>query len=116
MVVEKKGSKNGSFFDNHFKVIVRLADNRLGGSSNLKSEVKNLQREVNVMAYPETNFCRQEEMSICTAGCQKQQIDCSYYEKSQHANRCMYFIFDEYCDSLKAQMSSAAVVVTSSRY
>ena len=53
-------------------------------------------------------------MSICTADCQKQQTDCSFYEKSQHANRCMYFIFDEYCDSLKAQMNSAAVVATSS--
>jgi len=77
--------------------------------------VKNLQHEVNVMARPETNFCKQEEMSVCTADCQKQQLDCSYYEKSQHANRCMYFIFDEYCDSLKAQMNSAAGVI-SSRY
>ena len=67
------------------------------------------------MAHPETNFCKQEQMSICTAGGQKQQTDCSFYEKSQHANRCMYFMFDEYCDSLKAQISSAAVV-TSSRY
>jgi len=87
----------------------------MGLNSDIELEVKNLQREVNVMAHPETNFCKQEEMSICTAGCQKQQIDCSFYEKSQHANRCMYFIFDEYCDSLKAQMNSAAVVI-SSRY
>ena len=68
-----------------------------------------------MMAHPENNFCKQEEMSVCTAACQKQQLDCSYYEKSQHANRCMYFIFDEYCDSLKAQMNSAAGVI-SSRY
>jgi len=77
--------------------------------------VKNLQCEVNVMAHPETNFCKQEEMSICTACGRKQQIDCGFYEKSQHANRCMYFIFDEYCDSLKAQMNSTVVVI-SSRY
>ena len=77
--------------------------------------MKNLQCEVNVMAHLETNFCKQEQMSICTADCQKQQIDCSFYEKSQHANRCMYFIFDEYCDSLNAQMNST-VVATSSRY
>jgi RNA-binding protein YlmH len=68
---------------------------------------------VKAMAHPVTNFCKQEEMSICTADCQKQQADCSFYEKSQHANRCMYFIFDEYCDSLKAQMNSAAMVATS---
>ena len=77
--------------------------------------MKNLLREVNVMAHPVTNFCRQEEMSVCTADCQKQQTDCSFYEKSQHANRCMYFIFDEYCDSLQAQMNSVTVIA-SSRY
>lgn len=58
------------------------------------------------MSHSEINFCKQEEMSICTAGDCKQQVDCSFYEKSQHANRCMYFIFEEYCDSLKAQMNA----------
>ena len=45
-------------------------------------------------------------MSICTADNQKQQIGCSYYEKSQFAERCMYYIFEEYCDSLTAQMDA----------
>jgi hypothetical protein len=45
-------------------------------------------------------------MSICTAENQKQQCGCSYYEKSQFAERCMYFIFEEYCDSLTAQMDA----------
>jgi hypothetical protein len=45
-------------------------------------------------------------MSICTADDQKQQAGCSYYEKSQFAERCMYFIFEEYCDSLTAQLDS----------
>jgi hypothetical protein len=58
------------------------------------------------MSHSEINFCKQEEMSICTAGGCKHQVDCSFYEKSQHANRCMYFIFEEYCDSLKAQMNA----------
>ena len=53
-----------------------------------------------------TNFCKQEQMSICTADNQKQQIGCSFYEKSQFAERCMYFMFDEYCDSLKAQLNA----------
>jgi hypothetical protein len=50
------------------------------------------------------NYCKQEQMSICTANSQEQQIGCSYYEKSQFAERCMYFIFEEYCDCLTAQM------------
>lgn len=52
------------------------------------------------------NYCKQEQMSICTAESQKQQVGCSYYEKSQYAERCMYFIFGEYCDCLTAQMNA----------
>lgn len=63
-------------------------------------------KEVMVMSHLSVNFCKQEEMSICTACNRKQQIGCSFYEKSQFADRCMYFIFDEYCDSLKAQMDA----------
>jgi hypothetical protein len=52
------------------------------------------------------NLCRVEHMSICTADTAREQGDCSYFEKSRHANRCMYFIFDEYCDCLKAQLNA----------
>ena len=52
------------------------------------------------------NFCKQEEMSICTATNMSQQTGCSFYEKSRFAERCMYYIFDEYCDCLKAQMKA----------
>ena len=52
------------------------------------------------------NFCKQEQMSICTADDQQQQVGCSYYEKSQFAERCMYYIFEEYCDCLKAQINA----------
>ncbi len=45
-------------------------------------------------------------MSICTADNQNQQVGCGYYEKSQFAERCMYFIFEEYCDCLTAQMNA----------
>ena len=58
------------------------------------------------MSYLEVNFCKQEEMSICTAGNKNQQTGCNFYEKSQFAERCMYYIFDEYCDSLKAQLNA----------
>jgi len=49
-------------------------------------------------------------MSICTADNQKQQVGCSYYEKSQFAERCMYYIFEEYCDSLTAQINAQQVL------
>jgi hypothetical protein len=62
------------------------------------------------MSHLTVNFCKQEQMSICTAETQKKQAGCSYYEKSQCAERCMYFIFDEYCDSLTAQMNSQQAV------
>ncbi len=54
------------------------------------------------------NFCRSEQISICTAATQKEQPGCSFYEKARRADRCMYFIFDEYCDCLKAQLNAAA--------
>ena len=53
---------------------------------------------------PEVNYCKKDKMSVCTASDDKQQVGCSFYEKSRHANRCMYFIFEEYCDSLNAQI------------
>jgi hypothetical protein len=58
------------------------------------------------MSHLVTNFCKREQMSICTADNQKQQVGCRYYEKSQFAERCMYYIFEEYCDSLTAQMNA----------
>ena len=62
--------------------------------------------EVMVMSHLEVNFCKQEEMSICTADNKNKQAGCSFYEKSRFAERCMYYIFDEYCDCLKAQINS----------
>ena len=55
------------------------------------------------------NLCKVEQMSICTTDTNEGQVDCGYFEKSQHANRCMYFIFDEYCDCLKAQMQAGSL-------
>ena len=62
------------------------------------------------MSYLEVNFCKQKEMSICTACTKSQQTGCTFYEKSRFAERCMYFIFDEYCDCLKAQMNAGSAV------
>jgi hypothetical protein len=53
------------------------------------------------------NYCRPEQISTCTAENPKKQSGCRFYEKSRHAERCMYFIFDEYCDCLNAQLNAA---------
>ena len=50
------------------------------------------------------NLCKSDQMSVCMANSNLKQQDCSFYEKSQHASRCMYFVFDEYCDCLRAQI------------
>ncbi len=53
------------------------------------------------------NFCRSEQISFCTAASQKEQPGCCFYERARRVDRCMYFIFDEYCDCLKAQLNAA---------
>ena len=58
------------------------------------------------MSGSDTNYCKKDNMSMCTAQDTQQQEKCSYFEKSSHEHRCMYFIFDAYCDCLKAQMQS----------
>jgi len=55
---------------------------------------------------PATNFCRPEQISTCAAENQREQAGCRFFEKSRHAERCMYFVFDEYCDCLKAQLNA----------
>ncbi len=52
------------------------------------------------------NFCRSGHISCCAAAGQKEQAVCRFYEKARVAERCMYFIFEEYCDCLKAQLDS----------
>jgi hypothetical protein len=61
-----------------------------------------------MVSEPVINFCRSEHISTCAAGNQKEQTGCSFYERSRYADRCMYFIFEEYCDCLRAQLSSVA--------
>jgi hypothetical protein len=58
------------------------------------------------MAGQIVSFCKRDVMSVCTACSDAEQEDCVYYEKSRSRNKCMYFIFDEYCDCLKAQMNA----------
>jgi hypothetical protein len=63
-------------------------------------------KEAIQMSWTGTNYCKKDKMSVCTAEDSKQQEKCSFFEKSSHEYRCMYFIFDEYCDCLKAQIQS----------
>lgn len=58
------------------------------------------------MGCSETNFCKKDRMSICTAKDCRQQEKCSFFKKASHEQRCMYLIFDAYCDCLKAQAQS----------
>jgi hypothetical protein len=51
-------------------------------------------------------FCRSDFMSICTAAGESEQIRCKFYKKSSHSDKCMYFVFDEYCDCLEAQLAT----------
>jgi hypothetical protein len=57
-----------------------------------------------MMSRTEINLCKLQDMSICTADSRLQQKNCNFYEKSINANRCMYYVFEEYCDCLKAQL------------
>jgi hypothetical protein len=51
-------------------------------------------------------FCKKETMSVCTARDAAEQKKCRYYQKSSYSNKCMYLIFDKYCDCLEAQMNT----------
>ena len=39
----------------------------------------------------------------------EEQKTCFYYKKATHANRCMFLIFDEYCDHWGAQNDIAEI-------
>jgi hypothetical protein len=64
--------------------------------------------EASMVSGAVVNFCRSEHISFCTASDKREQSGCSFYERSRNAERCMYFIFNEYCDCLKAQLNSKA--------
>ena len=52
------------------------------------------------------NFCESDIMSFCTAESKKQQQNCVFFDKSNSASRCMYFVFNKFCDCLNAQMNT----------
>ena len=55
-------------------------------------------------------FCQRDIMHICVATSESEQKNCKFYEKSSISERCMYFMFDEYCDCLEAQLETQQTV------
>jgi hypothetical protein len=51
------------------------------------------------------SFCKRDIMSICTAASESEQKNCKFYKKSSFTDKCMHFMFDEYCDCLEAQVA-----------
>jgi hypothetical protein len=58
------------------------------------------------MQYQEMTFCKKDVMSVCVAPNKAQQERCQFYEGSSYSERCMYFVLEEFCDCLKAQLST----------
>ena len=61
----------------------------------------------------EACYCNRDIISTCTANSYSEQKNCWFYTKSSHENKCMHYIFDEYCDCVEAQMSTANKLVVS---
>jgi hypothetical protein len=51
------------------------------------------------------SFCKRDIMSICTAASESEQKNCKFYKKSSFTDKCMHFMFDEYCDCFEAQVA-----------
>ena len=51
-------------------------------------------------------FCKKGTISVCTARGVAEQKKCRFYQKSSFSDKCMYLIFDKYCDCLEAQMNT----------
>ena len=51
-------------------------------------------------------FCKIDIVSICTAASESEQKKCKFYKKSSFSDKCMYLVFDEYCDCMEAQVAT----------
>lgn len=50
------------------------------------------------------NHCKYNGLSYCDVeNSPKDQTKCRHYKKSTYFPRCMFLVFDEYCDCLSAQ-------------
>jgi hypothetical protein len=68
------------------------------------------EREVVIVQIGEVCFCKRDIISVCTAGGQKQQENCRFYQPSTFKNNCMHYVFDAYCDSVEAQRNTQYAV------
>jgi hypothetical protein len=64
-------------------------------------------RGVNTVKDAQISYCKKDIMSVCMAETGKRQRECRYYEKSCRSDKCMYFVFEEYCDCLRAQLAAS---------
>ena len=63
------------------------------------------------------SFCVPGDMSTCgREGNWEAQEPCFFSEKSSTSSRCMYYIFDEYCDCHEAQMVAVGQVVNLQKF
>jgi hypothetical protein len=62
-------------------------------------------REVITVQIEKFCFCKRDMMSVCTAGSKSEQKKCKFYKKSSFTDKCMHFMFDEFCDCVEAQLA-----------
>ena len=51
-------------------------------------------------------FCKTELMSHCVADDREQQRHCHFYQPASAGSKCMYFVSEEFCDCLNAQVDA----------
>lgn len=61
------------------------------------------------LLHEKKNFCHINLMAICKTNDSEERKTCTFYDKSSIRDDCMYFIFDEYCDCLKAQVEARKI-------
>lgn len=49
------------------------------------------------------NLCKIGIMSTCSCSDWSGQSKCDFAKEASYGNRCRFFVFDEFCDNIKAQ-------------
>ena len=92
-----------SVSDNPLKFHLKLGNNSIGGQHLEEAILSATIRGGFDVQEQQMSHCRQEMMSVCAADNGHKQKECCFYEKSNGSDRCMYYVFGEYCDCLPAQ-------------
>ena len=72
-------------------------------SYSYRTNQRGKRKEVVFMPSPRLNFCETNVMSVCNAIEKDMQKYCRFYDRSSYGDHCMFFHFDQYCDSPEAQ-------------